>query len=202
MKKLLAHPLVYNGLQNLLAGPSRRRALLGRYLDIPAKGRVLDIGCGTANALEQLPPDIEYVGFDASAHYIEFARKKYAHRRAEFHQKLIEKADVGSLGAFDVVLATGILHHLDDEAAHRLFELSRTALSESGALFTLDPCFIDGQRALARALVGQDRGEHVRRPAEYIALARCHFEEIAAFERHDLLRIPYDHSVMICRAGV
>jgi SAM-dependent methyltransferase len=199
LKRLLSLPLIYNGFQNLLSGSARRSSLLSRYLDVPEHGRVLDIGCGTANVLEHLPHSVEYVGFDASADYIDFATRKYAARRASFHRKLIEMADVDDLGAFDVVLATGILHHLDDAAANRLFELSKSALSKGGALFAMDPCFVEGQRWLARRLVGNDRGEHVRPIGEYAELARRHFDDVTAFHRSDLLRVPYDHSVMICR---
>ncbi len=200
MKKLLSSPRCYNALQNLLSGPRRRERLLRQILRVPDKGRVLDIGCGTANVLAHLSTDVEYVGFDASADYIAFARARYAKRRASFHEKRIEQADVDGLGAFDVVIATGILHHLDDEAAVRLFELASTALADDGVLMTLDPCFVERQNPIARRLVGNDRGEFVRSFERYPELARSHFGRVEAIHRSDLLRIPYDHCVMLCRA--
>jgi SAM-dependent methyltransferase len=199
LKQLLSSPHFYNALQNLLSGPARRRKFYREILQMPEKGRVLDIGCGTANGLACLSPSIEYVGFDASAPYIEYARRKYADRNAEFHQEIVEKADLSRLGRFDVVIATGILHHLGDEAAIRLFELAQLALRDGGTLITLDPCFIPDQHPISRRMVGNDRGEFVRTLDRYPALARSVFGSVRAVHRSDLLRIPYDHCVMFCR---
>ena len=200
MKQLLSSPHVYNLLQNLLSGRRRRRRLVTEVLRVPEKGRVLDIGCGTANVLAHLGHDVEYVGFDGSAAYVAHARRRYADRDATFHEKQIEVADIDDLGQFDRVIATGILHHLDDTAAVQLFELARSALREGGALMTLDPCFVPNQRAIARRMVGNDRGEFVRSIERYPELAKCHFDRVEAEHRSDLLRIPYDHCVMLCRA--
>ncbi len=199
MKQLLSSPHVYNALQNLLSGPARRRKFHREILEMPEKGRVLDIGCGTANGLACLSPAIEYVGFDASAPYIEYARRKYADRSAEFHQEIVEKADLSRLGRFDVVIATGILHHLNDEAAIRLFELAQMALADGGRLITVDPCFVPDQHPISRRMVGNDRGEFVRPFERYAALARSVFDDVRAVHRNDLLRIPYDHCVMFSR---
>lgn len=201
MKKLLSSPHFYNALQNLLSGPARRRKFYRETLEMPEKGRVLDIGCGTANGLACLSKSIEYVGFDASAPYIEYARRKYADRNARFHQEIIERADLAHLGSFDVVIATGILHHLNDEAAIRLFELARSALSESGVLVTVDPCFVDGQNPVSRRMVANDRGEFVRSLDRYPVLAKSLFDDVRALHKDDLLRIPYDHCVMFCRSS-
>lgn len=201
LKQLLAAPLVYNVLQNILSGRRRRRALLTEVLGVPEKGRLLDIGCGTANVLAELPEAVEYVGFDASASYIEYARKKYTGRRAEFHQRLVERAELESLGRFDVVIATGCLHHLNDEAAIQLFELAREALVPGGVLMTLDPCFAPGQNRISRYLVSNDRGQYVRSIDRYPLLAQTHFDDVQAVHRNDLLRIPYDHCAMLCRTA-
>lgn len=201
MKQLLSSPHVYNALQNLLSGPARRRRFYRETLAMPEKGRVLDIGCGTANSLACLSPAIEYVGFDASGPYIEYARRKYAGRNARFHQEIVEKADLSRLGHFDVVIATGILHHLSDEAAIQLFELAQLALAEGGTLITVDPCFVPDQHPISRRMVGNDRGEFVRPFDRYPLLAKSVFDDVRAVHRNDLLRIPYDHCVMFSRTS-
>ena len=64
--------------------------------------------------------EVDYLGIDYSEDYIDAARHRFG-GRGRF---LV--ADVGSLGShrlddFDVVLALGILHHLDDDPPRALF---------------------------------------------------------------------------------
>ena len=100
--------------------------------------------------------------------------------------------------SFDLVLATGVLHHLDDSQAVRLFDLARRALKPGARLFTYDGCFVAGQPKLARFVVSQDRGKYVRESAEYAKLAAQVFPHVRSFVRHDLLRIPYTHVILQC----
>jgi SAM-dependent methyltransferase len=93
-------------------------------------------------------------------------------------------------GSFDLVLATGILHHLDDSRALSLFELARKALKPTGRLITFDGCFVAGQPKLAKFVVSRDRGAFVRQPEQYSRLASASFGKVETFVRHDLLRIP------------
>ena len=44
--------------------------------DVKGK-KILDIGCGTAQIVRYLGDADEYVGFDMSPRYVEYARKKY-----------------------------------------------------------------------------------------------------------------------------
>ena len=42
--------------------------------------RIIDIGCGTADILDHLPEDLDYVGFDHSERYIDSARARHPNR--------------------------------------------------------------------------------------------------------------------------
>ena len=96
------------------------------------------------------------------------------------------------------MLATGVVHHLDDERAIRLFELACHALKPDGRLITYDGSFVEGQTRLARFVVSRDRGRFVRTRHAYLALASEYFERVESAVRHDLLRIPYTHLILQC----
>ena len=76
--------------------------------------RILDLGCGPAEILRFLPDDIDYVGYDISETYIHTAREKFK-GRGEFHCRLLELEEAKSLEKFDLVMAIGVLHHMDDD---------------------------------------------------------------------------------------
>ncbi|MGI8513367.1 MAG: class I SAM-dependent methyltransferase, partial [Solirubrobacteraceae bacterium] len=65
---------------------------------------------------------------------------------------------------------------------------------------TLDPTFVPGQARAARWLLSRDRGQAVRDPAGYQALASSHFAQVTATVRHDLARVPYTHAILECRS--
>ncbi len=99
-------------------------------------------------------------------------------------------------GTFDLVMAQGLLHHLEDAEARQLFETARHALRADGAVVTLDPAFDAGQSRVARWLVARDRGRRVRTPEAYAALARAVFPAVEVAVYHDLLRFPFTHCLL------
>lgn len=158
--------------------------------------KILDIGCGPAGILDYLP-DAEYWGFDISEEYIIHAQKKFGNR-GNFQCKQIQLSDLTHLPPFDVVLALGLLHHLDDVAATAIIQLASIALKANGRLITLDPCFDPSQNRIARFLVHNDRGQNVRDKDGYNALARKVFASIQVEVRHQSW-IPYTHCIMTCQ---
>ena len=172
-------------------------AYLSEYVKPEAGQRVLDLGCGTADVLEHLPR-VDYTGLDVSPEYIEAAKQRYGDRGrflcGDVGLVTLEKEH----GTYDLVLATGVVHHLDDAQAARLFELARAALRPQRRLVTLDGCYAPGQSKIARWLLQRDRGKFVRTRAEYERLAAASFSSVQADLRHDLLRIPYTHLIMRC----
>jgi SAM-dependent methyltransferase len=81
--------------------------------------RVLDAGCGTGHttvAFARRLPGVEFVGVDLSSTAIEAARAHAA--ESGLDRIRFVRADVrdlpASLGAFDVVLALGVLHHVPE----------------------------------------------------------------------------------------
>ncbi len=197
IRSLLSHPAIYNFTQNFLGVRKARKILVEDYFPMRKGLRILDIGCGTAEILEFLPEDIYYVGFDASIEYIEQAKNRFGHRGA-FFADLVKSAHLDDLGKFDIVLAFGVLHHLDDPEAETLFQIASQAVDDDGIVLTVDPCFTPNQSAIAHWLIEHDRGQDVRNEQGYQQLASPLFASISSTPRHDFLRIPYTYLIMRC----
>ena len=174
-----------------------RAAYARRYLDVRPGQRVLDLGCGPADILSVLP-DCEYVGIDFEPRYIESARERFG-GRGTFHCMPIEDFVLGASKSFDLVMANGVLHHLDDHQAGAMLGLAAEAMKDDGRIVTLDGCFDDGQSVIARSLLRLDRGQFVRDKAAYLKLAQAHFGHVQSEIRHDLLSFPYTLLIMTCR---
>jgi SAM-dependent methyltransferase len=194
LRGLLARPAFYDMFQRAIGAPGVRRRFVDEFVQPKPHSRVLDIGCGTGELLEALT-DVEYVGFDPNASYIGSARARYGDR-GRFEVGNIESVDAATLGGFDRVVAFGVLHHVDDAAARRLIDVAAAVLETGGKLVTFDPCFSPRQSRWSRALVARDRGGNVRTPEQYRDLAARTFSDVRIHEHHDLLRIPYSHTVV------
>lgn len=193
LRAVLNHPLVYRGMQWLVGAERLRRHVAGLVEPRPGL-RVLDIGCGPADLLAHLP-GVDYVGFDLNADYIQAAQKRFGRRGRFFQEEL--RADTNlELGSFDRIVAVGLLHHLDDGAARKLFQIARERLHPGGRLITVDCCWADGQHPLARWLISRDRGQNVRNLEGYRKLALTQFSQVEATVRHNLLHIPYSHTLL------
>jgi SAM-dependent methyltransferase len=197
VRAVLSHPAVYNTLQRLM-GAGELRAFNVRNFVRPFPGmRILDLGCGTAAYLEALPADISYVGYDMSPEYIAAARSRFGDRGV-FHCGSLERAEVEEHGAFDLVMGTGVLHHLDDDAARRFMKVAAVAAKPGGRIYTVDPCYAPGQGPFARFLISRDRGQHVRSAEGYLALAREVTGEVNGTLVHRTW-VPYTRWHMECR---
>lgn len=195
--RLLDVPRVYSWFANCIGGDARSAYTREYVRPVPGQ-RIVDIGCGPADIVSELPAGVEYVGIDMSPEYIDAARARFGDR-ASFHCQSISSELGVRLGRFDIAMANGVLHHLDDAQALELLKLARGALAEGGRLVTLDGCYLSDQPAIARLLLKMDRGKHVREPEAYVELARHAFGTVVPHLRQDLLRIPYTHLIMECR---
>jgi SAM-dependent methyltransferase len=197
LRDVLALPAAYRGF-GLLVGVARVRAIFVADYVRPRRGqRLLDIGCGPGSLVPYLT-DVDYVGFDASASYIAAARAR--HPGARFFCERIGD-HVASGERFDLVVAAGVLHHLNDIEALELLRLADARLCPGGRFLALDPCLTAGQHPVARWLVSRDRGRHMRSKDEHLRLVRQVFPDASATLRHDLLRVPYTHLIVECRRG-
>lgn len=194
----LSYPSVYDFFQDIVGADRWRRDFVRRSVRPRQNDRILDIGCGTARILDHLPPSITYYGFDASRDYIDAAVRHYGDR-GKFMCANVDEAGLATLEPFDLALASGILHHLDDHQAQALMKLAHAGLKPGGRLITIDPCLATGQNPLARFMIVRDRGQNVRDAEGYRALPDGIFSQVTGtlVHRH---WIPYTHWVMECRA--
>lgn len=198
LRSILSNSWIYDGFQSLIGARRFRQFLVATYVQPLPGHRVLDIGCGTAAILDCLF-DVEYYGYDISQTYIDKARNRYG-KRGHFVVGSISDSTLPSLTQFDVILALGLIHHLNDDETVELMGISRRALAKGGRFISVDPCIVPGQPTLARALIECDRGRNVRDEDGYCCLARTVFDSVRCNIVDNLLRIPYTHIVLECRA--
>jgi SAM-dependent methyltransferase len=195
---ILSLPEAYSLFETAVGALRGRQRVIREHVKPREGDRILDIGCGPGDVVGFLLPGVRYVGFDESAAYIRAARRRFGDR-AEFHCQRVAEKTLESQGEFDIVLAFGILHHLDDAEALDLFRLASRGLKPGGRLFTLDGCYAPGQSRLARWLLARDRGKNVRTEEGYLKLAREVYTDVTPTLRHDLFRIPYTILILECR---
>ena len=195
---MLSLPAAYSLFSRLMGAHRSRTEYVAKYIRPNASDRVLDCGCGPGDLFEYLP-DVDYVGIDIDAAYVAEAQSRFGDR-ASFRLGPLGPETMTEEWHYDLVLAWGVLHHLDDDQVREFMGLARRTLKPTGRLVTLDPCYTEGQSWVARYLLGKDRGEYVRQREEWPPLVTPTFPSTTFHVRDDLLRIPYTHLIMECPA--
>ena len=198
IRDILFIPSMYRLFTDIIASAKYYSTITSEFIK-PKKGdRVLDIGCGVCRILDFLP-FVEYLGVDISQRYIKAAIKKYSNRGTFICGNISNELFKGFSG-YDIVLALGIVHHLDNCQANQLFEIAKKALKPKGRLITLDGCYVTGQSPFTRYLLSKDRGNYVRTIDEYLAMASKPFASVKEHHRNNLISIPYNHIILECTA--
>ena len=110
-----------------------------------------------------------YVGVDVSEAYIERAQRLYGDR-AEFRVGDATRLD-DDLRGFDLVLAFGVVHHLDDDGARAFWKGAAGHSPSAVRSVEVDPTF-PGSTAARPVRHLRDRGNSVRSAEEYARLAK------------------------------
>ncbi|HEV8095171.1 MAG TPA: class I SAM-dependent methyltransferase, partial [Burkholderiales bacterium] len=77
--RVLDFPRVYSWFANCIGGDARSAYTREYVRPVPGQ-RIVDIGCGPADIVSELPDGVEYVGIDMSPEYIEAARARFGDR--------------------------------------------------------------------------------------------------------------------------
>src|SRR5262249_44672894 len=167
-QRLLGTPFVYNHLRPLALGGIDMSPLYQR-LSAGRNAVVLDIGCGTGDALRYLNEVEQYVGLDTDEVAIAFAKERFCLRsEVRFECRRITADDVARLNPTHVVMA-GLLHHLTDDEALALFGNIRRS-NRLERIATSDIIYLRG-KWLNNLFASLDRGRYCRTKGAYEALA-------------------------------
>nr|WP_249804454.1 MULTISPECIES: class I SAM-dependent methyltransferase [unclassified Bradyrhizobium] len=165
----------------------------------PAPGiKMLDVGCGPANVLAYLPA-LDYTGIDHNENHIAFARQLYGSRGRFIVGSADQLHQDGN--SFDLINVSAILHHLDDDQAKAMFKSLKPLLKHGGRITTIDNVWLPRQRAIAKFINNLDSGMNIRTPEGYLGLMSGLGYDIQPRVFHDLLRVPYDHFVMVAQSA-
>jgi SAM-dependent methyltransferase len=204
LKGILSSSYIYEKFQNLVGVKPTRKWLAKNYWKLSGGEKVVDIGCGSGATLDDLPPDISYVGFDSSENYIAAARQR-CDRRATFivstARQLLERPDP-RLNDSDLLLCNGVLHHLDDEEVICVLKLAKQILTNTGRLVCFEPTYLAHQGFLSAWLMSKDRGKNVRFEGDWKQLASSVFEVCQTGIATNLYRLPYIHIIIECQKAV
>jgi len=178
VRKILEIPWVYNTFANVIGGNKSREKHFQKYLISKDIKSILDIGCGTAVLLKHLDDDVEYHGCDMEQGYLDHCIETYGDKGNFYLERVGEKVREEWLGKFDAINAHGLLHHLNNDDGEALLDISKKYLKKGGFLLTMDPVFYEGQASFSKWIVSKDRGQNVRTPKSYDALAYKYFNRI------------------------
>lgn len=168
-RKILGHPFVYDQVRPRVVGGIDMRPLY-ELLPPGARKLVLDVGCGTGDALRYLDTFERYLGVDTDEVAIEAARRRWAGRpNVRFEHRTLRAEDIVELEPTGVVLS-GVLHHLTNDEAVNVLRLA-TGSPQLVRIVTNDIVFLPG-RLFNNVLAMMDRGRFCRDPDAYASLAR------------------------------
>ena len=198
-EKILGNTVVYKSFKNLVAPPSRVAATIDDFMQIEDGQSVLDLGCGYGDVAHFYANRCRYVGIDSNASYIEEAKRRNRDNDAEFIVEDVSSEEVLNRGPFDLVMMTGVLHHLPNEYVLAIANASQSLVAPDGRFVAMEPVFSPDQRLSARLIIASDRGRFVRDKDGYINLLKSGFQNVEGQVVHGRLRIPYSHVILTCK---
>jgi SAM-dependent methyltransferase len=189
--KLVTYPWFYEAFQNLLGAQKARARFFKEWVQTTDESAILELGCGPNTSL----PFIRYRSYHGVDINPKHIAQHHSKRSDVTHFHVGAAQDIVPLleQQFDVVLALGFLHHLNDASVASLLDASIQKLSPTGCIYFLEPIYLSKQHPFAKFLKDKDSGQHIRSLGEYEALLARDGFGLDVKISHDLLRVPYDH---------
>src|SRR5262249_14256607 len=99
----------------------------------------------------------------------------------------------------DLVLANGVLHHVDDDEAKKILEFAYRALKNNGRFIFYEPCYLIWQSVISAYFMSRDRGQTIRTEQQWKQLARSIFPVVSTNIVTGVNRLGYVCMVGQCR---
>lgn len=193
IRKILGFAFMYDLFGKIIAPSGEKRFDFVRdYVGDVSGLRILDLGCGTCYVLRHIQGEKEYVGIDMNGRYIEAAKREFAERRtASFFCMDLNAFAAQCETTFDLVVMSGVMHHITDKEVDAAMESIKMILSTEGRFVSQDGVYTDGMNPIAKMLLDWDRGKYVRHERDWLRLMKKHWGEVHYEIRTDTLRLPY-----------
>lgn len=190
-------PSVYNLFSAAIGGNVLRRSLIQTHVRAKPGDKLIDIGCGSAQVLRDLPR-VDYIGIDINPEYIAFARRTYGSKGTFLVGDTQSFRDQPRFKDADIVMAFGLLHHLNDDEAANCLQFAYDVLNTKGRFICHEACWVPKQGAFSKYIMSIDRGRSIRTEEQYRELAGKVFSKVDAWVNTNPLRIPYVTIVLEC----
>jgi SAM-dependent methyltransferase len=166
VKSLLAFPASYRFAIGVFGNPRNRQWFVDEVLRVSPGDRLVDIGCGPAEIFRRLP-SVQYIGCDVNESYLAAARKEFGDRGVFIAGRCEDWERDSRSHAADIVLANGVLHHVDDDELLRILAFAHRVLKPGGRFIFYEPCYLIWQSRTSAFLMAHDRGQHIRKEQEW-----------------------------------
>jgi len=169
VERILGHPWIFDYVRPLAVGGIDMSSAY-RRLACDERAVVLDVGCGTGDALTHIGHFRSYLGLDTDQVALRHARTRHATRgQVQFECRTCSASDFTTRPVSHVSMV-GLLHHLSDAEAIELLGMLRECPTLVRAV-SLDIIYLDG-RWYNNLLASLDRGKYCRNAAGYTDLVR------------------------------
>jgi SAM-dependent methyltransferase len=159
-QRVLGTPFVYNHVRPFAVGGIDMSPFYDR-VQATASDVILDVGCGTGDALSYLTEFARYEGIDTDEIAIGFAKKAHGSRpKVSFSCQLCTTEDVARIQPSRVLLC-GLLHHLSDDQAVTLLGALK-ASPKLQRIVTSDIVYLE-KSFISNLFASMDRGKFCRR---------------------------------------
>ena len=195
-ERILSHPIVYRTFKRIVLPDGVLERLVRDHFVASDGARVLDLGCGFGDYAPFYAARCNYLGIDHNESYVDTARTMNAGSPARFIVADVADPVVREHGPFDLVMMSGVLHHLPSREVRQLAELVRPLLTPGGRFVAMEPVFDPDQRLTARLAIAADRGRFARDEEGYRSLLESSVARVETSIVTGLLRIPYTHVIL------
>lgn len=133
---------LYDFLINLTMPEKKIKQALIESACIPANGKVLDFGCGTATLnimVKEVHPEAKVTGIDVDREILDKAKQKVKEKKLDIFLLDYDGSQLPFQNkAFERILSCLVFHHLDTNAKRKALVEAFRVLGTNGQLFIAD----------------------------------------------------------------